>query len=101
METRKERKLAAAQAATKPVEVKPKKVAAKAPVVDAEEVDEVIVPSRVGRKVSFPIRSGLCIEMTLPEDGLTLKELHRLGLFLYPYCTDIDTDHSPWTGLKH
>jgi len=53
------------------------------------------------RKVSFPVRPGLVVEMTLPEQGITQKELHRLGLFLYPYCTDIDVEHSPWAGLKH
>lgn len=51
------------------------------------------------RRVSFPIRPGLNVEMTLPVEGLTLKELQRLGLFLYPYCMDIDQDRSPWAQL--
>jgi hypothetical protein len=49
-----------------------------------------------GRKVSFPIRADFCVEVVLPEEGITLKELHRLGLFLYPYCKDIDPDQTSW-----
>lgn len=70
-----------------------------------DEADELTVPiaappsEGTGRKVSFPIRPDLCVEMVLPENGLTLKELHRLGLFLYPYCSDIDQEHSPWSAL--
>ena len=58
-----------------------------------------LVDNNAVRRVSFPIRPGLNVEMTLPAQGLTLKELQRLGLFLYPYCTDIDQDRSPWTPL--
>ncbi len=49
-----------------------------------------------GRRVSFPIRSDFSIEMVLPPEGITLKELHRIGLFLYPYCQDIDPDTMRW-----
>ncbi len=52
--------------------------------------------TEIVRKVSFPLRPGLSVEVTLPADGLTKKELNRLGLFLYPYCNEIDTDESPW-----
>lgn len=48
------------------------------------------------RRVSFPIRSDFSVEMILPAEGITLKELHRLGLFLYPYCQDIDPDQTAW-----
>lgn len=48
------------------------------------------------RRVSFPIRSDFSVEMVLPAEGITLKELHRLGLFLYPYCQDIDPDSTGW-----
>jgi hypothetical protein len=50
-----------------------------------------------GRSVSFPIRDGFLVQVNLPEDGLTLKEFKRLGLFLYPYCTDIDLERAQWT----
>ena len=56
---------------------------------------------QTSRKVSFPIRPDFSVEMTLPPEGLTQKELHRLGLFLYPYCLDIDQDRSPWAPLTH
>lgn len=51
------------------------------------------VKTEGSRRVSFPIRADFSIEMTLPIDGLTLKELHRIGLFLYPYCSDIDPEN--------
>ena len=53
------------------------------------------------RKVSFPIRANFNVEVLLPEDGLTLKELSRLGMFLYPYCQDADEAPSIWSALKH
>jgi hypothetical protein len=46
------------------------------------------------RKVSFPLRTDFNIEVTLPKDGLSLKELLRLGLFLYPYCKDLKDEDS-------
>jgi hypothetical protein len=39
--------------------------------------------------------------VTLPEGGLSLKELNRLGMFLYPYCNDVETGPSIWTQLNH
>jgi hypothetical protein len=51
------------------------------------------------RRVAFPIRNDFCVEMTLPPEGITLRELQRLGLFLYPYCKDIDPSLEPWKGL--
>ena len=39
--------------------------------------------------------------MTIPAEGLSLKELHRLGLFLYPYCNDIDPETTRWPSLQH
>jgi len=42
------------------------------------------------RKISFPIRPDFDIEITIPTEGLTTKELIRLGLFLYPYCRDLE-----------
>ncbi len=51
-------------------------------------------PGSRARKVAFPIRPDFCVEMTIPEEGITLKELQLLGLFLYPYCKDIDPSAS-------
>ncbi len=53
------------------------------------------------RRVLFPINSDFSVEMAIPEGGLTLKELHRLGLFLFPYCKDIDTEkiRGPWSMI--
>mgnify|MGYP000384933541 FL=1 len=47
-------------------------------------------------RVSFPIRRDLSVEVILPKEGLTLKELKKLGMFLYPYCNDVDFNDSPW-----
>ena len=80
---------------TEPARKKP----ASAPAVPAQA--NVPPPAEGTRRVSFPIRPGFCVEMTLPAEGLTLKELQRLGLFLYPYCTDIEVGCSPWTGLAN
>lgn len=44
------------------------------------------------RKVSFPLRSDFELEMTVPQDGLTAKELLRIGLFLYSFCADRGED---------
>ncbi len=70
------------------------------------EVDESVetLPVASGspegvRRVAFPIRPDFCVEMSLPPEGITLKELRRLGLFLYPYCQDIDPSAEPWKGL--
>jgi len=63
-----------------------------APVVEASAT----MTLAVGRRVSFPIRADFSVEMVLPPEGITLKELHRLGLFLYPYCQDIDPDSMRW-----
>lgn len=94
LESRKEKK---AKAPTvKPVSKK------KVSVEEIEEEDSLLVTSPPhGRRVSFPIRPDFCVEMVLPPEGLSLKELNRLGLFLYPYCTDIDQERSPWTSLSH
>ena len=62
---------------------------------------EVKILTQPSRKVSFPIRPDFNVEVLLPEGGLTLKELNRLGMFLYPYCSDIDTASAIWTNLTH
>jgi hypothetical protein len=59
----------------------------RAPEPIAGEGAEKSVPSS-GQKMSFPIRPNVNVEVVLPPEGLTLKDLLRLGLFLYPYCKD-------------
>jgi hypothetical protein len=53
--------------------------------------------SETEQTLSLPIRPGCTINIALPSGGLTLKDLHRLGMFLYPYCTDADDSLSPWS----
>ncbi|MBI1861666.1 MAG: hypothetical protein HYR96_12180 [Deltaproteobacteria bacterium] len=53
------------------------------------------------RRLSLPIRNGFDIEVTLPADGITLKELQRIGLFLYPYCKDSDQTKAIFPGLPN
>lgn len=82
--------------------------AEKKAVVDVE-VEEVVVataaveaapvatpmPPVAGMHVRLPIRPDFSIDIVLPKDGLKLKELHRLGMFLYPYCVDVESV-GPW-----
>jgi len=97
--TVKERKTKAAGAAPKTrrsVEIKDESPRAS---VSSDEAKSVF--PKGARKVSFPIRADFNLEMVIPHDGLSMKELLRLGLFLYPYCKDSDTrDESlPWSNL--
>ena len=41
------------------------------------------------------------VEVVLPEGGLTMKELNRLVMFLYPYCKDVELAAPTWTNLPH
>lgn len=65
------------------------------------EIQETKTLTSPGRKISFPIRAHFNVEVTIPEDGLSLKELNRLGMFLYPYCNDIEVGTTIWTKLTH
>ena len=56
----------------------------------------VTVSQEGRRSVSFPVRAGVPIQIQLPESGITVKELQKLILFLYPYCTDMDFDSIRW-----
>jgi hypothetical protein len=56
-------------------------------------------PIEGARKVNFPIRPGFTVEMTLPADGISLKELRRLGMFLFPYCTDFEAVSKDWPNV--
>lgn len=71
--------------------------------VDAPPHAEALPPlstADAGLRVRLPIRPDFSIEIVLPKDGLKLKELHRLGMFLYPYCVDVEVS-GPWPGTNH
>ncbi len=95
-------KAAAASESRKEKERKPAKAARKTMEIEDEETEILVegpAPDLTGsRRVSFPIRKNFSVEMTLPAEGLTAKELQRLGLFLFPYCAEIEPDPSknPW-----
>lgn len=97
-EPRKERK-AAKPAVAKTV----KKAEEEVSLSDSEEGTEIISTHRLknANRVTFPIRKDFSIEVVLPSAGITLKELHRIGLFLYPYCTDLDPETIQWPTLPH
>lgn len=44
--------------------------------------------TRVNRRMSFPIRPDFDVEIVIPSDGLSAKELLLLQLFLYPFCKE-------------
>lgn len=59
----------------------------------------VATPKKSERLLTFPVRADLCVEVKLPEGGLSVDEFQRLGLFLYPYCNDLDlTKTFSWIG---
>lgn len=83
----------------KPIEQKSQPVMEEATLT--QEPTAVFKAPAAARRVSFPIRADLNVEVVIPEGGLTLKELNRLGMFLYPYCNDVDMPSPVWPGLKH
>jgi len=55
---------------------------------------------KLGRTLTFPVRADLCIEVKMPEGGISTEDFKRLGLFLYPYCNDLDlTKTFSWLGI--
>lgn len=53
------------------------------------------------RTLELPIRTDFSVEITIPEEGLSLEEFHRLGMFLFPYCKGIDFKKPPyWPGVE-
>lgn len=84
---------------SKPIEQKSQPVIEEA--TFTQEPTAVFKAPAAARRVSFPIRADLNVEVVIPEGGLTLKELNRLGMFLYPYCNDVDMPSPVWPGLKH
>lgn len=47
-------------------------------------------PLKKEKTLTFPISKHQCVEVKIPEGGLSTDEFLRLGLFLYPYCNDLD-----------
>jgi hypothetical protein len=66
--------------------------------VFAESLETEVPPGKA-RKVSFPIKPDFTVEVTIPAEGLSLKELRRLGMFLLPYCTDFETISKDWPAV--
>lgn len=85
------------------LERKPKKIPAPAATESALPATvevEVAAPSTSGEQksiqVSFPIRKDFIVEMKLPASGITAVEWRRLGLFLFPYCQDLESMGGNW-----
>ncbi len=82
-----------------PTVARPAKAARKSVKVEetlVEETEVALPPAGSGRRVWFPIRPDFSVEVVLPSEGITSKEMQRLGFFLYPYCQDIDPVGNPW-----
>ncbi|NBT59832.1 hypothetical protein EBT16_13720, partial [bacterium] len=39
---------------------------------------------KAGRTLTFPVRADVCVEVKVPEGGISTEDFLRLGLFLYP-----------------
>lgn len=69
--------------------------------IEATETEELGASQKTPmRRLSLPIRPNCSIEISLPKEGITLKDLGRLGMFLYPYCTDLDETHLQWPTIQ-
>ena len=44
------------------------------------------------RTLSLPVSQKTTIKVELPIEGITIDELRKLGLFLFPYCKDFTND---------
>ncbi|NBX76379.1 MAG: hypothetical protein EBQ92_07475 [Proteobacteria bacterium] len=59
-----------------------------------------VPPKNLGRTLTLPVRADLCIEVKMPEGGISTEDFLRLGLFLYPYCNDLDlTKTFSWLSI--
>ncbi len=47
------------------------------------------------REVTFPIRPGFDLQVSLPRAGLTVQELKKLVYFLLPYASDWEPSETP------
>jgi hypothetical protein len=61
--------------------------------------DEASAPIRASQQIRLPLRPDVSIEITIPAEGLKIKDLHRIGMFLLPYCEDVDPMKVPWSGV--
>lgn len=41
------------------------------------------------KTLTFPVRSDACVEVILPPGGISVQDYLKLGLFLMPYCKDL------------
>lgn len=77
----------------------PRKAARKTTSAAPRKAKEVHRDAGEARTVTMPIREDFSIEIELPPNGISLKELNRIGMFLYPYCNDLDDEHVRWPSL--
>jgi hypothetical protein len=67
-----------------------------------EPTSSKVEKRKTERLLTFPVRKDLCVEVKLPEGGLSVDEFQRLGLFLYPYCNDLDlTQTFSWINTNN
>jgi len=45
--------------------------------------------ARERKTLTFPVRADACVEVVLPSGGITVQDYLKLGLFLMPYCKDL------------
>lgn len=81
------------------VESEPVQVQKSAPIVEESRPQpQKSAPKKAsgeGLRISLPIREGFSIECFLPEDGLSLKEYHRIKSLLYAYCREAEFGDRP------
>ena len=83
--------------AVRPVKAKPTApVAPAAPATDAASA----VSAKAPRTVTFPFRSDFDVSITLPREGMSVKELKKLLYFLLPYAIDWEPTMSPRTVFE-
>jgi len=44
----------------------------------------------MNRTLTFPLSAKKMIEIRLPREGISQEDFKKLGLFLFPYCIDLD-----------
>ncbi len=64
----------------------------KKPDLKVEKPSSKLKDEPTTRRLSLPIRPDFEVKIEIPENGLSRSELHRLGMFLFPYCSDLNTE---------
>ncbi len=56
-----------------------------------DRMAEAPLMARTGsRRLMFPVRDGFDVEVVIPAEGLTAKELLKFQLFLYSFCQEAE-----------